>query len=231
MNTKVLVGGSRAALGALLICLAAKCSGAEPVFSGPQPGEPITPFRVLEVSGPSPGGERDPVTEANGEPVALVFLHALERSFLPLLRVIDIYGASRSNRIRTEVVFLPTDPIEGERRLRAAAGSLKLKARMGMSLDGEEGPGNYGLNKECMMTVVAARGNQVVTNFALIQPGIADAPAVIAGLAATCGDTSPPSVATLTEGMRGGERMREGAPMRERPAARPDPERPRRENP
>lgn len=75
--------------------------------------------------------------------------------------------------------------------------SLRLRARVGLSLDGAEGPGNYGLNKDCLMTIVAARSNVVVTTFALVQPGIADAPAVIAALANLCGDTRPPTAEAI----------------------------------
>ena len=72
-------------------------------------------------------------------------------------------------------------------------GSLKLRARVGLSPDGAEGPGNFGLNKECMMTIVMAKDNVVTANFALVQPGIADAPKVIARSRKLC-DTEPPTV-------------------------------------
>ena len=55
-----------------------------------------------------------------------------------------------------------------------------------------EGPGNYGLNKDCLMTIVTAKDNTVVANFALVQPGIADAPKVLAALAKPAA-TEPPT--------------------------------------
>ena len=48
------------------------------------------------------------------------------------------------------------------------------------------------------MTIVVAKDNVVTANFALVQPGIADAPKVIAALAKTCGDAEPPTVEALT---------------------------------
>src|SRR5262245_40908428 len=182
------------ALGVRLNALAA-----DKVFSGPQRGERTTPFNVLELTGPNEGKERDPVTENAGAPSALVFVHAIERSLVPLLRVVDQYGAERTNRLKTEIVFLIADRIEGEQRVKAAARSLQLQSRVGLSLDGAEGPGNYGLNKQCMMTIVAAKENKVTANFALVQPGIADAPNVIEALARACGDISPPTVQQLSE--------------------------------
>lgn len=171
---------------------------ADPVFSGPQPGEKTTGFNVIEISGTADGTERDPIKDNAGSPTALVFIHNVERSLLPLLRVVDEYGAQRKERIKTEIIFLKADRLSGEQQVRAVNGSLKLRGRVGLSPDGAEGPGNYGLNKECMMTIVIAKGNEVTASFALVQPGIADAPAVIAALAKTCGDESPPTVESLT---------------------------------
>jgi hypothetical protein len=193
---------------------------ADAVFSGPQSGEKTTPFKVLELTGKGADKERDPVTENAGAATALVFVHGIERSLVPLLRAVDQYGVERKDRIRTEIIFLSGDKIEGAQRIKAAAGSIKLQSRVGMSPDGIEGPGNYGLNKNCLMTIVAAKDNIVSANFALVQPGIADAPKVIAALAKTCGDEAPPAVEELTRrqaardggDMRRGERMRPGAP-------------------
>jgi hypothetical protein len=171
---------------------------ADPIFSGPQPGEKTTGFQTIAIGGETDGAERDPVKENAGAPTAYVFVHAVERSLLPLLRAMDEYGAQRKDRIKTEVVFLAADRISGEQKVRAAASSLKLRARQSLSPDGAEGPGNYGLNKECLMTIVMARDNVVTSSFALVQPGIADASAVVAALAKTCGDENPPSVEALS---------------------------------
>ncbi len=196
------------AAGVVLLLLAVRILAADPVFSGPQAGERTTSFQVLELTGPHADQERDPVAEHAGAPTALVFIHTLERSLAPLLRAIDQYGAERKDRLRTEIVFLAGDRLAAATRFKASANSLKLQGRVGLSLDGAEGPGNYGLNKDCLMTVLAARDNRVVTNFALVQPGIADAPAVLAALARACGDTNPPALETFTR--RGMEMRRPG---------------------
>lgn len=65
------------------------------------------------------------------------------------------------------------------------------------------------------MTIVVAKDNKVTANFALVQPGIADAPKVIEALAKVSGDTAPPTVEQLSERQTartgGGGRMeREG---------------------
>lgn len=172
---------------------------ADAVFSGPQPGEKTSPFNVVELTGPNTGKERDPVAENAGEPTALVFVHGIERSLVPLLRVVEEYGTRRKDTLKTEIIFLSPDRLAGEQRVKAAAGSLKLRSKVGLSVDGAEGPGNYGLNKDCLLTMVVAKDNLVTANFALVQPGIADAPKLLEALAKVCGDTSPPTVEQLTE--------------------------------
>ncbi|MBI4663487.1 MAG: hypothetical protein HY735_32195 [Verrucomicrobia bacterium] len=181
----------------LLGSLASTSLAQDRVFSGPQPGEKITPFKVVEVRGPTAGKERDLVAENNGAPTALVFVHGIERSMAPLMTVIDQYGAARKDLLRTAFIFLTADRVASEKRLPAVGQSLRLQSLMALSPDGLEGPGNYGLNKNCLMTIVVAKDNKVVANFALVQPGIADAPQVIGALADACGDSHPPTVEEL----------------------------------
>lgn len=205
------------------LCSVGRCF-ADDVFSGPQPGEKITGFKVIGISGTAPQSERDPIAENKGGPIALVFLHALERSLVPLLRVTDEYGALRKDHLRTEVIFLGGDRITAEQRIKAAVNSLKMKSNVGLSVDGNEGPGNYGLNKECMMTIVVAKDNKVTANFALVQPGIVDAPKVIEALAKVSGDENPPSVEKLNAGRNPGMARGRDGEMRERPAEMKPPE-------
>lgn len=194
-----------------------RAAAADRVFSGPQPGETTTPFTVLELAGGGDVRERVPITEHAGAATVIVFIHGVERSLVPLLKAIDQYGVERKERLKTELVFLFPDRLSGEQRLKAVSGSLKLQGRVGLSPDGAEGPGNYGLNKECLMTIVAAKDNKVTANFALVQPGITEAPKIIEALARTCGDTNPPTVAQLTERgqARGGGGRERGGPMAE----------------
>lgn len=198
----------------------------DPVFSGPQAGEKVTPFTVVALSGDTVGKERTISTAAEGRATVLVFVHGVERSLVPLLMVVDQYGAEHQDRLKTEIVFLFADRLEGEQRGRAVAGSLKFQAPAGLSTDGAEGPGNYGLNKECLLTIVVAKDSKVTASFALVQPGIADAPKIIGALAKACGDEAPPTVEELQQrrmARNGGGR--EGAPMRPQTArtVRPQP--------
>ncbi len=61
--------------------------------------------------------------------------------------------ASLRGRVEDRVCFLSGDRLSSQRRLPLVGQSLRLQAPMSLSPDGTEGPGNYGLNKECLMAV------------------------------------------------------------------------------
>jgi hypothetical protein len=145
-------------------------------------------------------------------PTALVFIHQLERSLVPLLRVVEQYGVERRDRIKTEIVFLAGDRLAGEERVRAAAGSLKLAARVGLSLDVREGPGNYGLNKDCLMTIITARTTRSSPTSRSCNRESPTAPKVVAALAKTCGDDNPPTAEALAARQPGMARGRGAMP-------------------
>ncbi|MDB4664855.1 hypothetical protein OAE97_00745 [Verrucomicrobia bacterium] len=182
----------------------------EKVFSGPQPGESTTHFDAIELRGDTQGETVDPILENAGNATTLVFVHGLERSMVPLMKVIDAFGERYKTKIKTEWVFLSDDPITSRQRLPIAGRSIQMKGRMLLSSDGIEGPGNYGLNKRCLLTVLTSKENKVTANFALIQPGIADAESILGALAALIGLEKIPDMHSFIDqermtrrGMRG----------------------------
>ncbi|WP_309713026.1 hypothetical protein [Armatimonas sp.] len=189
------------------------------IYSGPQPGEKLLAFKVLKVVGvPAP----QELTLTPGEqPTVLVFWHGVERSALPLVRVVDQYGAEHKSALTLHHIVLYNDRLEGEKRVPLVQQSLKLASPLTLSPDGMEGPGSYGLNKKCLLTILVGKGGKTTASFALVQPGIADAPKVLKAIAEAIGDTNPPTPAELeakwmtTRGGVGG-RGREMTP--ERPA-------------
>ena len=194
-----------------VLAMGATLGAAEPqveVFSGPQVGEKISGFLAFGISGSHKGEEVDYVTAFDGAPTVIVFVHDLQRSIVPLMRVVDRYGAQKKDALRALFVFLSDDRVESERRLPQVQRSLKLAAPVTLSVDGTEGPGNYGLNKKCLLTILVAKDNVVTANFALIQPGIADAPGVIAAMAKVIGDRNPPTAEQLETSGRGAMRGR-----------------------
>ena len=183
----------------LLACLllASVARAADAVFSGPQVGEKTSPFKIVDLVGDSAGKEREVISAGDDKPATIVFVHGIERSLLPLLTAIDEYGHQRREQMRTVIVLLSGDRADAEKRLPAVNNAIKLNTPIALSIDGAEGPGNYGLNKSCLMTVLVASKNLVTANFALVQPGIADAPAVIKAMATASGDEKPPTPEAL----------------------------------
>lgn len=151
----------------------------EDIFSGPQAGEPTPPFRVLDVSGPTAGKEVDYVKDWQGAPTVICFIHTLTRPGAQLMRRLDEYGNNNKSTLRTLFVSLTADLQATERQLPHAVKALNLKCPAVISLDGAEGPGAYGLNKEVLITVIAARDNKVVGNWAIVSPNETDFPRLL----------------------------------------------------
>ena len=193
----------------------------EEVFSGPQKGEQTPPFFILDLLGPGEGEERDVIAEHHGATTTLVFVHGVERSMAPLMRVIDQYGHEERARMKTEFIFLSEDPLAGQQRFPRMARALAVNSRVGLSLEGAEGPGNYGLNKECLLTIVVARDDRVTDNFALVQPGIADAQKVLNAMARAMGaETNPDPEALLARQQNARNKHGERPAARRRPGDR-----------
>ncbi|GIW81662.1 MAG: hypothetical protein KatS3mg105_3469 [Gemmatales bacterium] len=164
----------------------------EPVFSGPQPGEKMTPFKVVGAYGPMAGKEFTVLENASDSPVLLVFVHEMTRPLLQLLRPVDAFADKWSQAgLKAHIVMLTADRTETDRFLARAKRSLNLKTPTSISLDGLEGPGNYGLNRKVTVTILVGKGDKVVANFAIVQPNETDAPKVLAALAKVVGKPTP----------------------------------------
>lgn len=74
-----------------------------------------------------------------------------------------------------------------------AAAILKLlPSSIGVSPDGREGPGSYGLNRKMTLTILVAKDNKVAANFALVQPSLqADLPKVLESIVKVAGGKIP----------------------------------------
>lgn len=170
-----------------------------PVFSGPQPGEPVAAFTMRVAVGPAAGKPLDPVTAADGKPLLLIFVHDLTRPSVGLSRLMMKYAAERADDgLHAALVFLSDDPTATENWMKRARGALPADAAVGISVDGAEGPGAYGLNRDVAMTVLVAKQGRVSDNFPLVQPSVqADGPKILAAIAAAVGGKPAPTLAEL----------------------------------
>jgi len=159
------------------------------VFSGPQAREPLAPFRVVAVNGPDAGKEVDFLSRFGDDPTFVVFIHHLDRLAEAFILPCERFAQDRAEAagLRTLYVYLAPDKVEGERKMRAALGEMRLFSQVGVSVDGTEGPGPYGLNKQVALTVLFARNRRVVSNFVLVQPSMVDSVPILGELAAHLG--------------------------------------------
>ncbi len=166
-------------------------AGDEKVFSGPQPGEKLTAFKAQGISGPEAGKEFM-IAGGKPAPTLLIFVHEITRPGMQLLRPVDYYASRLApTGLQTHLVWLSADRTKTEEFLTRAKQSLSLRSPVSISLDGQEGPGNYGLNRKVALTILVARDGKVTDNFAIIQPNETDAPKVLAALAKLTGQKAP----------------------------------------
>lgn len=191
------------------------------VFSGPQPGEQLMPFQVTGVQGEQAGEKFDPVEKAEGSPTLIVFVHSVTRPGVALARSLTGYVDSIEGAdVYSAVVWLDEDPLEAKQWLAARTKPLNLKGTVAVSVDGGEGPGAYGLNRNVELTVLIADGKQVKANFALVQPSVSEAPKIASELAKLVNQPSP-TAEKMNEYAYPGQSMR-GRRMRGREAMKAD---------
>lgn len=158
------------------------------VFSGPQPGEKLGQFTARGVFDDLAGKDTDVVARAEGKALLLVFVHdPLTRPSAAVARGLAEYAAKNTAKIDHATIWLNDDRSEAEAYLRRARSSLNLPGTVLVSLDGADGPGVLGLNREVSLTILVARDGMVTGNFALVQPSTTDGPKIVASIAETAG--------------------------------------------
>lgn len=177
------------------------CS-ADPVFSGPQVGEKLPPLRVKVIAGAGEGEVLDVVAEAGDKPQLIFFLHERTRPAFGLMNTVMRFAKTRmKDGLQPVHVFLSDDATETEAWLKRLNASMFASGiRRTLSLDGVEGPGAYGLNRNVTVTVLVANEGKVTANFALVQPGEqADAPRIFAAVVDVLGGGPVPDVAEFSQ--------------------------------
>ncbi|MGB7324042.1 MAG: hypothetical protein WBD31_04170, partial [Rubripirellula sp.] len=143
----------------------------QPLFSGPQVGEALPPFTAEVVAGDSKGESIDFIKAADGGPVLLVFFHQRTRPAFGLTNSIAKFAGSREKSpIKTAVVFLTDDPTEMRKWGGNVAKHFSSNTIYAFSPDGMEGPGNYGLNRNVILTILVGDKGKVTANFPIVQP-------------------------------------------------------------
>lgn len=188
-------------LASALVCVGAAtpaAAGAEaddPVFSGPQVGEKLGPLKVRVLLGDEAGREYDLVEAAAGKPITLFFVHEVTRPSIALTRTIMNYVARRkADGMQGGVILLDDDATETENFAKRASHAMPQGVPIAWSVDGQEGPGAFGLNRKVTLTVLVAKDNRVTANFALVQPSVqADSPKIAQAVVDALGGGQAPT--------------------------------------
>lgn len=187
----------------LLICSALLTADEDRVFSGPQPGEKLPGFKIASAADDNGDRETNVMVIAGDKPVALVFVHKRTRPAFGLANTVMKLVADRKDKIVGGLVFLSDDPTEAVNWMNRVRNYFPDGVQKGVSIDGAEGPGAYGLNSDVSVTVLIGKEQTVTANFALIQPSLeVDAPKIFAEIAAVLGEKEVPKVAKYSNAGR-----------------------------
>lgn len=146
-------------------------------ISGPEPGRALPAIRVYGAVGEHAGREIDVARQLAKDTGALLFIHELSRNTAPVIRGLDEIARERGLLgFRYVPILLHSDRTEGEMRLEAVNGSLRLANPIVLSLDGVEGPGELALNRKCTLTLILTKDGTVARSVGLTDTGRHDVP-------------------------------------------------------
>jgi hypothetical protein len=177
----------------LIVSFSDNARSDDSVFSGPQVGEKLNSFKVRGVFDDDAGKELDFVGQAEANPIVLIFVHDLNRQSVSMTRILSAYTVGRAkDGLATGIVWLDDDVTEAENTLKRIRHALTPRAPIGISIDGREGPGSYGLNRNVMLTILVGKEGKVTANFALVQPSLqVDLPKILAEIVRVAGGQVP----------------------------------------
>ena len=181
-------------------------------FSGPQPGESLPPLPAVGIHGELAEKDFDPVELAAGKPQVLVIMEAggvAVRGLFGMARFSSVVAKKAKNGVHVSAVFLGDDPSQIARSAKNYAGRLaeRLDA-LGISPDGRDGPGAYGLNRNVAQTIIFARDGKVTHNFVFPQGMLYPDPHVLGALAAVVGEERETVASWLREAVEAEAQMR-----------------------
>ena len=169
----------------------------EQIFSGPQVGESIPTLKAKGVFGELADNEFNLIERGDSDPVALIFVHARTRPAFGLTNTVMKWAASRDS-LQCGVVFLTDDATATTQWMRKIQSYFSKDVTYAVSLDGSEGPGSFGLNRNVTLTVLVGNQGKVTANFALVQPSMqADAPKIVKAIVDVTGGGKVPTVDEL----------------------------------
>lgn len=162
---------------------------AKPIFSGPQKGEKLRPFKVTGLFGDDKGKEFDPVTRAGDDMHLLLFTKGVTGGrIVPLLgRQLSGIMKGSGKTWRASVVHLSDNPNEVSKYASKFEGRIAGFFDMGIAKDGAAGPGSYGLDRTATHTFLFAKNGKVVHNLVFTQQVFFNEPHLLGAIADVMG--------------------------------------------
>ncbi len=164
---------------------------ASQIYSGPQPGEPLPPFKVTGFLGAKRGEVFDPVDLAAGKPLMLIFQDDSvvgQKGLLLCGKTLAKIAEESRQGFMISATFLVDDPTPSKVFQYKFADKIDKAIVMSVSHDRRDGPGAYGLNRNVAMTIILARDGKVTHNFVFPQSMLYPDPHVLGGIAELLGE-------------------------------------------
>ena len=162
----------------------------EVIFSGPQPGEKLPPLMAKGINGEVKDKTYDVIAKADGQPLAL-FLQDESglglRGLLGISRLLAQIAEKSEQTMHISAVFLGDTPNTVENQASKLVPHIPSGVSLGVSQEGREGPGSYGLNRSVAQTVIIAKDGKVLHNFTFTQPMLQPDPYVLGAVGETLG--------------------------------------------
>jgi hypothetical protein len=150
------------ALGAFL--LAGALIAAEPVSSGPQPGDKMPgPFKPMNVTGPDAGKEECLYCKNGSKPVVMVFTRELTPGVVALIKKLDAVTGAKSEAGLASCVIVLTDAANYGQGLAKWAGGEKI-ANTILATYTSAGPMKYAISSDAAVTVLLYTKQTVKVN-------------------------------------------------------------------
>jgi hypothetical protein len=154
----------------LAMLLAADCARGD-VESGPAAGSDVSPFKTFAVEGEAANETVNFVERREGKPTLYVFIPAEKwsRPTARLLRKMDESIDDAAPEAKIVAVWLTSDGAAAKEYLPKAQQSLKLaNTALTVYEENATGPGEWGVNSEADVTVVATRGGKVLKSYGIV---------------------------------------------------------------
>ena len=161
------------------------------IFSGPQPGEKLPPLNAMAINGEAKDKTIDFITKADGQPLVLFLQDETPlglRGLVGITRLLAQISDRSNQQFNIHVVFLGDSPDTLAKQASRIIPHVPSNVLLGISPDGREGPGNYGLNRNVAQTILIVKDGKVLHNFALTQPMLSPDPYVLGAVGELIGE-------------------------------------------